>query len=83
MKFVVADDGVGIPESVLADILKDMRNESTRSFIGLKNVDRRLKLYYGDDYGLHVESDPAIGTRISFHIPYEFGMKIALKDENL
>ena len=37
--------------------------------IGLKNVHSRLKLYYGRERGLHIESVYGQGTRVSFDIP--------------
>lgn len=69
VKFTVADNGVGMSEELMQQLSEDMCDKSTRSCIGLKNADRRLRLHYGDDSTLHVESDCEIGTRISFYIP--------------
>lgn len=45
--------------------------EVERPSIGLRNVDERLRLLYGDAYRLHIESEPGKGTRIVFKIPLE------------
>lgn len=60
----VADNGVGMadPESYL-------RSENPNSGVGLWNVDQRIKLYYGQDYGLIVESELYVGTTVSFFLP--------------
>ncbi len=43
--------------------------EPERPSIGLRNVDERLRLLYGEPYRLHIESEPGKGTRIVFKIP--------------
>jgi len=40
-----------------------------RSSIGLRNVDERLRMLYGDEYGLQIDSAPGQGTRIVFRVP--------------
>ena len=42
------------------------------SGIGLPNVDRRLKLIYGEEYGLSVESQMGKFTQITVKIPLEY-----------
>ncbi len=70
----VEDDGVGIPEEKLAHILENTEQVKgdRMSSIGLANVDRRIKLNYGPDYGLSVESEVGRFTRITVHMPLEF-----------
>ena len=36
---------------------------------GLKNIDIRIKLQYGSQYGLHLESEKGIGTKVIIRIP--------------
>ncbi len=43
--------------------------EPTRPSIGLRNVDERLRMLYGEPYRLHIESQPGQGTTIVFKIP--------------
>lgn len=70
----VEDDGVGIPEEKLAHILENTEQVKgdRMSSIGLANVDRRIKLNYGPDYGLSVESEVGRFTRITVRMPLEF-----------
>lgn len=63
---LVKDNGPGIPEDKLADIL----NRSENKGIGLWNIDARLKKTFG--CGLHVSSWTGFGTEIRFHIPREY-----------
>lgn len=42
-----------------------MANES----IGLKNINARIRLYYGEDYGLSVKSEQGCGTTVQIKIP--------------
>ena len=57
----VEDDGVGIPESKLATLLEQG--------IGVSNVSERLKVLFGNDHRLHIDSQPGRGTRIEIEIP--------------
>jgi two-component system LytT family sensor kinase len=57
----VEDDGVGIPEAKLATLLEQG--------IGVSNVNERLKVLFGNDYRMFVDSRPEGGTRIEIEIP--------------
>jgi two-component system LytT family sensor kinase len=57
----VVDDGVGIPEQ--------RRSEVFDSGIGISNVRERLKVVYGQDFSLKIDSQPGQGTAIRFEIP--------------
>jgi sensor histidine kinase YesM len=46
---------------------------SGRQSIGLRNVDERLRMLYGEAYGLHIESAPGNGTRVVIRIPLRNG----------
>ena len=67
------DDGVGFAvDRVMAngsEIPTPALPEPERPSIGLRNVDDRLRMLYGDDYRLNIESQPGKGTRIVFKIP--------------
>jgi two-component system, LytTR family, sensor kinase len=58
---LVEDDGVGIPESKLATLLD--------SGIGVTNVNERLKVLFGSQYRMWVESQPGQGTQIHIEVP--------------
>jgi two-component system sensor histidine kinase YesM len=48
-----------------------------RQSLGLRNVDERLRMLYGEAYGLHIESAPGSGTRVVIRIPLQAGEQIA------
>lgn len=61
----VNDDGIGF------DIAKLPEKSSKLSGIGIKNVDERIKLYYGEAYGLVITSEIGKGTHCSITFPKE------------
>ncbi|MDG0811284.1 sensor histidine kinase [Cohnella rhizosphaerae] len=67
-RIVVEDNGQGIPADRLAALLRD-DGPATGGSIGLLNVERRLKLAYGEEAGLEVESEPGSGTRVAIRLP--------------
>jgi two-component system sensor histidine kinase YesM len=63
----VMDDGVGIEKEQLQNILK--AQTKSKSGVGIKNVDERIKLYYGEKYGLEIISERGIGTVVDIWLP--------------
>lgn len=61
----ISDDGAGIAEETLKNIASA---ESSQGY-GLKNVDARLKLYFGNEYGIRFESTLNFGTTAFIYIP--------------
>ena len=74
---VVSDDGVGIEREELErmrDALKNPKKETKTSGernngIALANVSQRIKLIFGDDYGLNLYSTKGIGTDVEIILP--------------
>jgi len=65
--FTVEDNGTGMePEQVQA-ILRKERSDHTG--IGIKNVNDRLKIYFGPAYGITIDSVPDEGTRVYIRMP--------------
>ncbi|MEG1004541.1 MAG: sensor histidine kinase [Clostridium sp.] len=65
----VIDNGLGMPEEVVSSLLKyDKKRKTKGSGVGLKNVNERIKLYFGNEYGLEVISEPDEGTTIRIHM---------------
>ncbi len=66
----VRDNGMGIPEDVLENLLTE-RTKSTGkgSGIGLWNINQRINLYFKNDYGLTLESELDEGTTAIIHLP--------------
>ena len=68
---LVSDDGVGIPESKLPTILSGQRTgNSGGTNIAVYNIHKRLKLLYGESYGLQYFSRAGQGTDVRLTIPY-------------
>lgn len=69
----VRDNGIGISEENIARMLTDTSRVSKHymSGIGLPNVDRRIKLVYGQQYGLKVESEVGVYTCVTISLPLE------------
>jgi len=66
----VIDDGVGIDEERLPSLLEDGgRDREAFNMIGLHNVDERLKLAFGEAFGLSVESRLGEYTKVSVLLP--------------
>jgi sensor histidine kinase YesM len=68
----IIDNGMGMDKETIRLIMDtaDKLNEKERfSGIGIRNVDQRLKLYYGNNYGLKIKSRPGTGTIVRIAIP--------------
>ncbi len=66
----VEDNGLGMSEEEVEFVLTDSnRIHKHGSGVGLVNVNNRIKILFGKEYGLLVESEPDEGTRVSIRIP--------------
>lgn len=63
----VLDDGSGIPQDKLAALLTEEGNTHST---GLRNTHSRIRLYFGEQYGLRIQSIPGVGTRVEAVLPY-------------
>ncbi len=68
LELSVTDDGPGIEEEVLKNILNSDKR-SRNSGYGIKNVNERIKLYYGSEYGLEYRSVYGEGTTVRIRLP--------------
>ena len=64
---IVSDNGVGMTKEQCGKILAKDRSDS--GGIGVKNVNDRLKIYFGEKYGLSIESELDVGTTVTVRIP--------------
>lgn len=71
--FTIEDNGVGMTMEQCEEILH--HDASDRVGIGIKNVNDRIKIYFGDEYGLTIQSELDEGTRVTISMP-----KITEKD---
>ncbi len=66
----VSDNGFGMSEDQLEFLLTDdTRVRKRGSGVGLINVQRRIQLRFGEQYGLKIESEPDEGTVVTIHLP--------------
>ena len=66
----VIDNGLGMLQEVADTLLTtESKVEKKSSGIGLKNVNERIQLYFGKNYGVKIYSEPDEGTTISIHMP--------------
>lgn len=78
LNIIVSDNGRGMNVETLNSLLGEMENErsdkssekeGTHIGIAMNNVNRRIKLFYGEEYGLFITSIENIGTDVEIHIP--------------
>ena len=65
--FCVQDNGVGMSQEQIDVILRPEARD--RGGIGIKNVNDRLQIYFGKNYGLHITSEPDVGTCVEIRMP--------------
>lgn len=65
----VLDDGLGVPEDKLQRFRSKIRD--SREGFGLINVGIRIKLHYGEKYGIQIESREGRGTKVTVCLPAE------------
>ena len=76
LSITVSDNGCGMDHTALERLNEKLRNKDVSTGgkngtgIGVQNVDRRLKLLFGDTYGLHISSIPGIGTDVELFLPH-------------
>ena len=69
----VRDDGVGIPPETLAELERQLASSryDMSTHLGLANINARLKLQYGEEYGLSLSSSPGDGTCVTIRLPIQ------------
>ena len=66
LRFAVADNGIGMKPDVLDALRHEINYGTGEKGYGLFNVNRRLKLFYGLQDGIEIESEYRKGTKVSF-----------------
>lgn len=77
MHIIVEDDGVGIPEKALKAMREDLQKNKPAerphgkrsSGIAMSNVNQRIKLYFGEQYGVDLASTEGFGTSVFITLP--------------
>ncbi|MGP1403764.1 MAG: sensor histidine kinase [Catonella sp.] len=80
----ISDDGAGMNEDTLERVIDTCTNkEYTRNeSIGIANVSGRIKVDFGNEYGLHIESEAGIGTTVTIELPIIDKKLRTINDEN-
>ncbi|WMJ89187.1 sensor histidine kinase [Anaerocolumna sp. MB42-C2] len=68
----IMDNGKGMPEEVIKTFNSDItldKSASDRTSIGLNNIKRRIRLFYGDNYSINIKSSTENGTHIQLILP--------------
>ena len=71
----IKDNGYGISEEKLEQIYKSFHDDSIHQGVGLKNVYQRIKIYYGEEADIKIDSLFDEGTIISIYIPKKKAVK--------
>ncbi len=79
----VADDGVGINAARLGQIQRDLEQDQRKvQNIGIHNVNRRIKLCYGEKYGVSIQSEIGKGTTVMIAMPAENQPESFMEERN-
>ena len=73
INLTVYDNGKGMEPEVLEHIFDPKTGHKSKSGIGISNVQMRLQLYYGKEYGISYKSIPGEGTAATIRIPFAGG----------
>lgn len=73
----ISDNGVGITKEKLDYINGKLNNyqDNSKKSIGISNVNDRIKMFYGEEYGLYILSSLDIGTKVIILLPSKKGEK--------
>ncbi|MDD3839854.1 MAG: sensor histidine kinase [Clostridia bacterium] len=66
--FKIKDDGIGMKPEELDELIRSVEMTRTKGF-GLSNVNERIKLYFGNQYGISIQSKYGVGTEVTVIIP--------------
>jgi len=71
LDLIIEDNGRGMTEQELKEILNSMDDVEAldRTHIGIANVNQRIRLRFGDEYGVKFSSEEGKGTRVEIHMP--------------
>lgn len=68
--FEIIDDGCGIDTQKIHELQNSLESDNEKfNSIGIHNIDKRLKLIYGEKYGINIESKVGQGTKVSVLLP--------------
>jgi two-component system sensor histidine kinase YesM len=77
----ITDNGVGIPQEIIDQLLDPQDSEDKHGF-GIKNIQERIVLTYGEGFGLSISSTLGEGTTVSIKFPKVLPNKLLADNEN-
>ena len=69
LKLYIADNGCGMTEDIVKRIMEGKKVSKGKGGVGLQNVQERLRLVFGDGFGMMINSEPDEGTEVLIRIP--------------
>lgn len=79
----VEDNGIGIEKERLEELLTNPKETNGKDSIGLWNIHLRMKMLYGENYGLELESEEGKGTLVILRIPRKTMNEVELWKTNI
>lgn len=82
LKIRISDNGVGMDDNRLLDIMQSLNTHENDvgKRIGIRNIYQRIKLHYGEKYGMNIYSQLNQGTRVELLLPGEGVMDVETTD---
>lgn len=77
MEIVVEDNGIGISWEWIKRGIPEESNEDTHTKVGLEAVHKRLRILYGEDYGIQITRGKITGTIVTLKMPIIFKEEIS------
>lgn len=70
-RLIVTDDGMGMDSERLNEITRGLSDKAPEDakIYGLYNVNERIRLFYGEEYGISIESEYDRGTTVTIRLP--------------
>lgn len=83
IELCVSDTGVGMDENVLNRLRDEIQKpcQETKNGFGLANVNERIRIYFGPEYGMHIDSEVGKGTVVKIIIPAKLKDAVAGEDK--
>lgn len=79
----VEDNGIGIDKKQIGELLTNPKEVNGKDSIGLWNIHLRMKMLYGENYGLTLESEEGKGTKVTLKIPRKTMNEVELWNVNI